>query len=102
MDCCKNAAVLEREQVKGNGEWNNSAPHGAGRLYSRSGSKQLFTVEEFQNEMHGIYTTTVNQSTLDESPMVYKPMDEIVSLISPTVDIIKIIKPQYNFKAGEE
>ena len=87
---------------KGNGDWNNSAPHGAGRLYSRSESKQLFTVEEFQNEMQGIYTTTVNQSTLDESPMAYKPMDEIVSLISPTVDIIKIIKPQYNFKAGEE
>lgn len=87
---------------KGNDEWNQSAPHGAGRLYSRSQSKELFTVEEFEQVMQGIYTTTVNQSTLDESPMAYKPMDEIVSLISPTVDIVKVIKPQYNFKAGEE
>lgn len=87
---------------KGNDEWNQSAPHGAGRLYSRSQSKELFTVKQFQSEMQGIFTTTANQSTLDESPMAYKPMDEIVSLISPTVDIVKIIKPQYNFKAGEE
>lgn len=87
---------------KGNDDWNQSAPHGAGRLYSRSQSKELFTVEEFKSEMQGIFTTTANQSTLDESPMAYKPMEEIVSLISPTVDIVKIIRPQYNFKAGEE
>lgn len=87
---------------RGNPDWNESAPHGAGRLYSRSQSRNLFTVEEFAEQMQGVYTTTVNQSTLDESPMVYKPMDEIVSLISPTVDIVKIIRPQYNFKAGQE
>lgn len=86
---------------KGNGDWNQSAPHGAGRLYSRSESKQRFTVEEFADAMRGIYTTTANVSTLDESPMAYKPMQEILSLISDTVEVIKIIKPQYNFKASE-
>ncbi|MBR2370508.1 MAG: RtcB family protein [Clostridia bacterium] len=86
---------------KGNPEWNCSAPHGAGRICKRSEAKELFTVEEFQNEMKGIYTTTANQSTIDESPMAYKPMQEIVDLISPTVDIIRIIKPIYNFKSAE-
>ncbi len=86
---------------KGNADWNNSAPHGAGRLYSRQDVQVLFTVEEFEKEMQGIYSTSVSSSTLDESPMAYKPMEEIVSLISPTVDIVKIIKPVYNFKAGK-
>lgn len=84
---------------KGNPDWNYSAPHGAGRLYSRQTMQSLFTVEEFQKEMNGIYSTSVSRSTLDELPVAYKPMDEIVSLISPTVDIVKIIKPVYNFKA---
>ncbi|MBD5131149.1 MAG: RtcB family protein [Clostridiales bacterium] len=87
---------------KGNPDWNNSAPHGAGRILRRSEAKDYFTVEEFKKEMAGVYTTTVGASTLDESPMVYKPMDEIVRLIAPTVDIEKIIKPIYNFKAGNE
>ncbi len=86
---------------KGNAEWNYSAPHGAGRLYSRQDVQVLFTVEEFEKEMQGIYSTSIGSSTLDESPMAYKPMDEIVSLISPTVDIVKVIKPVYNFKAGK-
>lgn len=86
---------------KGNADWNNSAPHGAGRLLKRSEAKQLFTVEEYREEMRGIYTTTVGEGTIDESPMAYKPMNEIVGLISPTVEIEKIIKPIYNFKAGE-
>ena len=86
---------------KGNPDWNNSAPHGAGRLLRRSEAKDLFTVDEFKAEMEGIYTTTVGLSTLDESPMAYKPMEEIVRLIEPTVEIEKIIKPIYNFKAGE-
>lgn len=85
----------------GNEDWNFSAPHGAGRLLKRSEAKQLFTVEEFEREMQGVYSTTVNENTLDESPMAYKPMDEIVRLIAPTVKIEKIIKPIYNFKAGE-
>ena len=86
---------------KGNPDWNNSAPHGAGRLCKRSEAKDLFTVDEFKEQMQGVYSTTVGASTLDESPMVYKPMDEIVRLIEPTVEIEKIIKPIYNFKAGE-
>lgn len=86
---------------KGNEDWNCSAPHGAGRLYSRKSAKESFTVEEFQKSMEGIYSTSVSESTLDESPMAYKSMDDIVNNISPTADIIKIIKPVYNFKAGE-
>ncbi len=86
---------------KGNEDWNLSAPHGAGRLCRRSEARELFTVEEYQNEMAGIYSSTVGASTLDESPMVYKPMEEIVRLISPTVDILKVIKPIYNFKASD-
>ena len=85
---------------KGNPDWNCSAPHGAGRLYSRQTAQEFFTVEEFEAQMQGIYTTSVSSATLDESPMAYKPMDEIVDLISPTVDIVNIIKPIYNFKAG--
>ncbi|MDE6557981.1 MAG: RtcB family protein [Clostridia bacterium] len=87
---------------KGNPEWNNSAPHGAGRLLKRSEAKLLFTEEEFKEEMRGVYTTTATEATIDESPMAYKPMQEIVGLISPTVEIEKIIKPIYNFKAGNE
>jgi RNA-splicing ligase RtcB len=87
---------------RGNADWNYSAPHGAGRLCKRSEAKELFTVEEYQSQMQGIYTTTANQSTIDESPMAYKPMKEIVDLISPTVEIERIIKPIYNFKASEE
>lgn len=86
---------------KGNADWNESAPHGAGRICKRSEAKELFTVEEFQQEMQGIFTTTATQATIDESPMVYKPMQEIIELISPTVDIEKIIKPLYNFKHAE-
>ena len=87
---------------KGNADWNYSAPHGAGRLCKRSEAKALFTVEEYQSQMQGIYTTTANQSTIDESPMAYKPMQEIIDLISPTVEIERIIKPIYNFKASEQ
>lgn len=87
---------------KGNDDWNNSAPHGAGRLLKRSEAKQLFSVREFQDEMRGVYTTTATEATIDESPMAYKPMQEIIELISPTVEIEKIIKPVYNFKAGNE
>lgn len=86
---------------KGNEDWNQSAPHGAGRLMSRSKAKELLNVEEFKNTMTGIYTTCVNQSTLDESPMAYKSIDDIVNNIHDTVEIIKIIKPVYNFKASE-
>lgn len=86
---------------KSNPDWNYSAPHGAGRLCKRSEAKELFTVEQYKAEMAGIYTTTANKSTLDESPMAYKPMSEIMKLISPTAEIIQIIKPVYNFKAAD-
>ena len=86
---------------KGNTDWNCSAPHGAGRLMSRSEAKNTFTVSEFKKQMQGIYTTSVNSSTLDECPMAYKTMDDIVNNIGDTVDIDKVIKPIYNFKAGE-
>lgn len=86
---------------KGNTDWNESAPHGAGRLMSRTDAKQTLTLEQFQQSMRGIYTTCVQQSTLDESPMAYKNMDEIVEQIAPTADIIQRIRPVYNFKAAE-
>lgn len=86
---------------KGNSDWNYSAPHGAGRLMSRSKAKELVTIQEFENSMVGIYTTSVNQFTIDESPMAYKPMQEIIDNIQDTVEILKVIKPIYNFKAGE-
>lgn len=87
---------------KGNEDWNFSAPHGAGRLMSRSQAKQSFTVSEFKKQMAEIYTTSVNSATLDECPMAYKTMADIVENIGPTARIDKIIKPIYNFKAGED
>ncbi len=86
---------------KGNEDWNFSAPHGAGRLMSRSVAFEKLTMEEYQKQMEGIYTTCVNSATLDESPMAYKNMDEIVENIEPTAEIIAHIKPIYNFKAAE-
>lgn len=87
---------------KGNPEWNCSAPHGAGRLMSRSEAKQSFTVSEYKKQMNGIFTTSVNQSTLDECPMAYKDMNAILDNIGETADVADIIKPIYNFKAGDE
>ena len=87
---------------KGNEDWNCSAPHGAGRLMSRSAAKESFTVSEFKKQMEGIYTTSVGRSTLDECPMAYKSMEDIVGNIDPTAEIQAVIKPIYNFKAGEE
>ena len=89
---------------KGNPDWNFSAPHGAGRLMSRSEAKQSISMSEFKKTMSdaGIYSTSVNKSTIDESPMAYKPMQEIIDNIGDTVEIVDIIKPVYNFKAGEE
>lgn len=86
---------------KGNTEWNCSAPHGAGRLMSRHTAFNALSMEEFQKEMEGVYTTCVLPETLDESPMAYKSMDEIVSQIEPTAEIIQRIRPVYNFKAAD-
>ena len=85
---------------KGNEDWNNSAPHGAGRIMSRSKAKELVDMEEYKQSMKDIYTTSVSESTIDEAPMVYKPLEEIESNIKDTVDIIERIKPIYNFKAN--
>ena len=87
---------------KGNADWNYSAPHGAGRLMSRNKAKSAISLTDFEKSMKGIYSTTVSRSTIDESPMAYKNMDEIVRCIEPTVDVVDVIKPLYNFKAGEE
>lgn len=84
---------------KGNPDWNYSAPHGAGRILSRAGAKKAISIADYEKSMSGIYTTSVNEFTLDENPMAYKPMDEIISNIGDTVDILKVIKPVYNFKA---
>ncbi len=84
---------------KGNEEWNCSAPHGAGRLMSRSAAFERLTMAEYEAQMAGIYTTCVTASTLDESPMAYKTMDEIIKGIEPTAEIVAHIKPIYNFKA---
>ncbi len=86
---------------KGNPEWNYSAPHGAGRLMSRSKAKESISMADFKASMNGIYTSCVNQSTIDESAFAYKPIEEIMSNIKDTVDIVDIIKPIYNFKASE-
>lgn len=86
---------------KGNPDWNCSAPHGAGRLMSRGEAKETLTLSEFKKQMEGIYSTSVSRATIDESPMAYKSIDDIVSNISDTADINEIIKPIYNFKAGD-
>ena len=87
---------------KGNEDWNCSAPHGAGRVMSRMKAKKELSMEEFKAEMSGIYSTTVTKETLDEAPMAYKTMDDIVANIGPTVDILNVIKPIYNFKAADD
>ena len=84
---------------KGNEDWNNSAPHGAGRIMSRMKAKETFKLDEFKKSMEGIYTTSVVEETIDEAPFVYKPMQEIIDNIKDAVEIEKIIKPIYNFKA---
>ena len=84
---------------KGNPDWNSSAPHGAGRLMSRTEAKHQFSVREFKREMKGIYSTTISDRTLDECPMAYKDMDHILSNIAPTAQVISRIRPVYNYKA---
>lgn len=86
---------------KGNEDWNCSAPHGAGRIMSRATARNSLTLSEFKNIMKDVYTTSVNKETLDECPLAYKPMDEIIKNIGDTVEIVDTIKPLYNFKAAE-
>ena len=86
---------------KGNPEWNYSAPHGAGRILSRRAAKEKLSLEEYRETMKGVYTTSVNEATLDESPMAYKSLEDIIDVIRDSVDIIEVMKPVYNFKASE-
>ncbi len=86
---------------KGNEDWNCSAPHGAGRVLSRAKAKETISMDDYKQSMDGIFTTSVSEDTLDESPMAYKPSEEIIRLVQDTVDIERIVKPVYNFKAAE-
>ncbi|MHC1696025.1 MAG: RtcB family protein [Eubacteriales bacterium] len=86
---------------KGNPDWNWSAPHGAGRLMSRSEAKQSITLTQYEKSMEGIYSSTINRSTIDESPFAYKPVEEILAHIGDTAEVVGIIRPLYNFKAAE-
>jgi len=86
---------------KGNPEWNYSAPHGAGRIMSRRAAKDQLSLEEYRETMKGVYTTSVNESTLDEAPMAYKSLGDIIDVIRDSVDIIDVMKPIYNFKASD-
>ena len=86
---------------KGNDDWNQSAPHGAGRIMSRIKAKEVLTMEDYRDSMKDIFTSSVNEDTLDEAPMAYKPMQEIMNCIGDTIEIEKVIKPIYNFKASE-
>lgn len=85
---------------KGNEDWNCSAPHGAGRLMSRSKAKGTVSMKEYEKSMQGVYTTSVNSSTIDEAPQVYKSVGEIMKAIIPTAEVVEVIKPIYNFKAN--
>jgi len=85
---------------KGNPHWNYSAPHGAGRLMSRSKAKVTLSIEDYKKTMEGIYTTSVNEATLDEAPMAYKSLEDIIDVIRESVDVIEVLKPIFNFKAN--
>ena len=86
---------------KGNPDWNYSAPHGAGRIMSRKKAKENLNLEAYRRAMDGIYTTSVNQATLDEAPMAYKSLEDIIDVIQESVDVIDVMKPIYNFKASD-
>ena len=85
---------------KGNPEWNYSAPHGAGRIMSRKAARENLDIEEYRREMAGVYTTSVNEATIDEAPMAYKSMADIIDMIQESVDVIEVLKPIYIFKAN--
>ena len=85
---------------KGNPDWNFSAPHGAGRIMSRTAAKERLDLDEYRREMEGVYTTSVNEATLDEAPMAYKSLSDIIDVISESVDVIEVLKSIYNFKAN--
>jgi len=85
---------------KGNPDWNNSAPHGAGRIMSRSKAKETLNLADYKKTMQGIYTTSVNEATLDEAPFAYKSLEDIIDVVKEAVDVIEVLKPIYNYKAN--
>ena len=85
---------------KGNPDWNFSAPHGAGRIMSRTRARDVIEMEDYRKAMEGIYTTSVNPSTLDEAPMAYKSLEDIIDVIEESVDVIEVLKPVFNYKAS--
>ena len=85
---------------KGNPDWNYSAPHGAGRIMSRTKAKDVIEMEDYRKAMEGIYTTSVSTATLDEAPMAYKSLEDIIDVIEESVDVIEVLKPVFNYKAG--
>ncbi len=95
----RDGSVLARG--KGNPEWNFSAPHGAGRLMSRTKTKETLSLNDYMQTMAGIYTTSVNEQTPDEAPMAYKSLADIIGVIRESVEIIEVLKPIYNFKASD-
>ena len=95
----RDGSVLARG--KGNPEWNYSAPHVAGRLMSRTRARETLDLEAYRKTMEGIYTTSVNEATIDEAPMAYKSLEDIIDIIRESVDVIEVLKPIYNFKASE-
>ena len=95
----RDGSVLARG--KGNPDWNFSAPHGAGRVMSRTRARETLELDAYRKTMEGVYSTTVNEFTLDEAPMAYKSLEDIIGVIGEAVDIIEVLKPIYNFKASE-
>jgi RNA-splicing ligase RtcB len=93
----RDGAILAKG--KGNPEWNFSAPHGAGRVMSRNEARKTLSVDEYEKEMKDVYSTSINQETIDESPMAYRPIEEIIDVIRDSADIIEVIKPVFSFKA---
>lgn len=87
---------------KGNPDWNWSAPHGAGRVLGRMEAKRTLRMDEFKRSMAGVYSSSISSHTLDEAPMAYKPVDEILEAIAETVEVQAFLRPIYNFKAGKE
>ena len=94
----RDGSVLARG--KGNPDWNYSAPHGAGRIMSRTAARERLGMKEYRREMEGVYTTSVNEATLDEAPMAYKSLKDIIGVIEDTVEVIEVLRPVYNFKAN--
>jgi RNA-splicing ligase RtcB len=85
---------------KGNPDWNYSAPHGAGRIMSRSKARDVIEMEDYRKSMEGIYTTSVSTATLDEAPMAYKSLEDIIDVIEESVDVIEVLRPIFNYKAS--